>query len=269
MIYVYACACTDWDFQDADLLHQVHTYGTRWAYIASMHTPIRTTLALKNRYSTLRLKSENKNRTRQGSSSTETSWSRAASIETAMTSPSGHWSPEHSHMSHWAGSTDATKFSDDMDMDVNGGETEEDDEDDHAHRLHPCPATTPQDLPTTGWPHHPSSLKVDDASSMPFLQASFASWDAWAKLNDCDPSDGTHVAASCHLGSPVEVTPHMDAESYFPLDPPLLMNRAGGPLSASMPHYCFFGGDEDKTTTTNATTTTCQDAVYSIYGECT
>lgn len=53
--------------QDADLLHEVLAYGTRWAHIASCHNPCRTTLALKNRYSTLRLKSENRNRSRQQS----------------------------------------------------------------------------------------------------------------------------------------------------------------------------------------------------------
>lgn len=57
---------TDWFHQDADLLHEVLTNGTKWAQIASYHTPNRTTLALKNRYSTLRVKNENRSRTRQG-----------------------------------------------------------------------------------------------------------------------------------------------------------------------------------------------------------
>ncbi|OHF04552.1 myb family transcription factor [Colletotrichum orchidophilum] len=51
--------------EDADLLHEVLTNGTKWAQIASYHTPTRTTLALKNRYSTLRVKNENRSRTRQ------------------------------------------------------------------------------------------------------------------------------------------------------------------------------------------------------------
>lgn len=56
---------TNWCHQDADLLHEVLTNGTKWAQIASYHTPTRTTLALKNRYSTLRVKNENRSRTRQ------------------------------------------------------------------------------------------------------------------------------------------------------------------------------------------------------------
>jgi hypothetical protein len=41
------------------LLHEVLTHGTNWAVIAGSHTPKRTTLALKNRYSALRLKHDN------------------------------------------------------------------------------------------------------------------------------------------------------------------------------------------------------------------
>jgi hypothetical protein len=57
---------TDWSHQDADLLHEVLTNGTKWAQITSVHTPTRTTLALKNRYAALRVKNENRNRARQG-----------------------------------------------------------------------------------------------------------------------------------------------------------------------------------------------------------
>jgi hypothetical protein len=46
--------------QDAHLLFAVITHGTNWATIAASHTPNRTTLALKNRYWTLRLKHNNK-----------------------------------------------------------------------------------------------------------------------------------------------------------------------------------------------------------------
>lgn len=44
------------------MLHAVLTHGRNWATIASTHKPNRTTLALKNRYSTLRLKHDNKNK---------------------------------------------------------------------------------------------------------------------------------------------------------------------------------------------------------------
>ncbi|KAK3301909.1 uncharacterized protein B0T15DRAFT_515142 [Chaetomium strumarium] len=46
----------DWTSkEDARLLHEVLSHGTNWATIAISHTPKRTTLALKNRYSALRL----------------------------------------------------------------------------------------------------------------------------------------------------------------------------------------------------------------------
>ncbi|KAI2465134.1 hypothetical protein F4781DRAFT_410593 [Annulohypoxylon bovei var. microspora] len=48
--------------EDANLLHAVLTHSTNWATIAASHVPLRTRLALKNRYSTLRLKHENENK---------------------------------------------------------------------------------------------------------------------------------------------------------------------------------------------------------------
>ncbi|KAI1407372.1 hypothetical protein F5Y13DRAFT_195435 [Hypoxylon sp. FL1857] len=47
---------------DANLLHAVLTHSTNWATIAASHVPPRTRLALKNRYSTLRLRHENENK---------------------------------------------------------------------------------------------------------------------------------------------------------------------------------------------------------------
>jgi hypothetical protein len=48
------------DIQDDQLRHEVLTYGTNWATIAVSHVPRRPTLSLKNRYSTLHLRYENK-----------------------------------------------------------------------------------------------------------------------------------------------------------------------------------------------------------------
>ncbi|KAI1389676.1 uncharacterized protein F4822DRAFT_208311 [Hypoxylon trugodes] len=65
----------DWtEKEDSDLLHAVLTHGTNWTTIAASHTPRRTTLALKNRYSTLRLRHEN------GGKSKDRSVSRAFSV---------------------------------------------------------------------------------------------------------------------------------------------------------------------------------------------
>lgn len=40
-------------------MHEVLTHGTNWSVIATSHVPRRTTLSLKNRYATLRLRHEN------------------------------------------------------------------------------------------------------------------------------------------------------------------------------------------------------------------
>ncbi|KAJ3499096.1 hypothetical protein NLG97_g619 [Lecanicillium saksenae] len=56
----------DWtSMEDDQLLHEVLTYSTNWTTISAFHVPRRTTLALKNRYSTLRLKHENKRKRRR------------------------------------------------------------------------------------------------------------------------------------------------------------------------------------------------------------
>lgn len=47
------------------MLHAVLTHSTNWATIAASHVPKRTTLALKNRYSTLRLRHENGKRSKE------------------------------------------------------------------------------------------------------------------------------------------------------------------------------------------------------------
>ncbi|CZT12187.1 uncharacterized protein RAG0_16107 [Rhynchosporium agropyri] len=50
----------DWTAKEDELLlHAVLSNGTNWTTIASMHPQKRTTLALKNRYSALRLRNEN------------------------------------------------------------------------------------------------------------------------------------------------------------------------------------------------------------------
>jgi hypothetical protein len=50
------------------LLHAVLSHGTNWSTIAASHTPQRTTLALKNRYSKLRLRHQNASGGKESSS---------------------------------------------------------------------------------------------------------------------------------------------------------------------------------------------------------
>lgn len=51
--------------EDQQLLQEVVSQGTNWTAISAIHVPRRTTLALKNRYSTLRLKREKKRKKRR------------------------------------------------------------------------------------------------------------------------------------------------------------------------------------------------------------
>lgn len=60
---------TDTAKQDDQLILEVRAHGTNWTTISTFHLPRRTTLALKNRYSTLRLKNENKRKRRRTSPS--------------------------------------------------------------------------------------------------------------------------------------------------------------------------------------------------------
>ncbi|KAE8367007.1 hypothetical protein BDV27DRAFT_155388 [Aspergillus caelatus] len=59
--------CSSHWSQDEQLLHEVLTHGTNWTVIATSHVPRRTTLSLKNRYATLRLRHENNNRSEEKS----------------------------------------------------------------------------------------------------------------------------------------------------------------------------------------------------------
>ncbi|KAI0896157.1 hypothetical protein F4806DRAFT_52728 [Annulohypoxylon nitens] len=79
--------------EDANLLHAVLTHSTNWATIASSHVPPRTRLALKNRYSTLRLKHENENkRESNAKKSAETSVSNFEA-DTGSSKRDIKWSP--------------------------------------------------------------------------------------------------------------------------------------------------------------------------------
>lgn len=80
----------DWTpTEDTQLLHAVLTHGTNWATIASSHVPKRTTLALKNRYSTLRLWNENssKKSKQQATRTPDTPPIDSLGAITVMTSP--------------------------------------------------------------------------------------------------------------------------------------------------------------------------------------
>lgn len=88
--------------QDELLLHAVLSHGTNWTTISGLHTPKRTTLALKNRYSALRLRNENSKKAKDAadekmpepSSGTEDSAMTTSNKEQEMNQKApdtGHW----------------------------------------------------------------------------------------------------------------------------------------------------------------------------------
>lgn len=86
------------------MLHEVLTYATNWKTISTIHTPKRTTLSLKNRYSTLRLKFQKKanmdrSPAKRSSVASSTSSSRASSKRPSSPEyiPSSRSTSHHSH----------------------------------------------------------------------------------------------------------------------------------------------------------------------------
>ena len=98
-------------------MHAILTHGTNWTTIAASHTPARTTLAVRNRYSTLRLKNANVNRHRANGEDTD----KAVSKETGSSNDINRTF----RAQEWDGA-EGTSESDDED---NGDDVDEDDED--------------------------------------------------------------------------------------------------------------------------------------------
>ena len=93
-------------WQDELLLHAVLSHGTNWTTISALHTPKRTTLALKNRYSALRLRNENSKKAKDTTSGKKLEIS-SGTEDRAMTTANkqqginqrnpdmGHWNSRH------------------------------------------------------------------------------------------------------------------------------------------------------------------------------
>ena len=112
----------DWTpTEDLQLLHAVLTHGTNWAAISSSHIPMRTAIALKNRYSTLRLCDEhNSSKPKKQIAATTSNISPIGSL--------GATTMQGSPMSEARKSPDIQGH--DSDKIAGGDDGEEDDEDD-------------------------------------------------------------------------------------------------------------------------------------------
>ncbi|KAI0835830.1 hypothetical protein F5Y06DRAFT_299307 [Hypoxylon sp. FL0890] len=123
----------DWSpEEDANLLHAVLTHSTNWATIAASHIPPRTRLALKNRYSTLRLRHENEIKKDQNIKGTvETSTSNFDAPMTAYNRNLGWNSQVRIHPTRTPDECDLSVVSDEYEED---NKNKEDDQDEGTDR---------------------------------------------------------------------------------------------------------------------------------------
>ncbi|KAF5858500.1 hypothetical protein ETB97_004341 [Aspergillus alliaceus] len=115
----------DWTArEDEQLLHEVLTHGTNWSVIATSHVPRRTTLSLKNRYATLRLRHEN------GKTKEKSSQPLSAASATSVNPVDNGDKDDNGDKGNWRQDGDGE---DDLDGSDSGHDDESGDEDDDHH----------------------------------------------------------------------------------------------------------------------------------------
>lgn len=146
------------------MLHAVLTHGTNWSTIASFHTPSRNTLALKNRYSALRLRHDNKKKANGDTAkrAPEQQPSGYNSIAT-NTASDAKWNPESPSCPAWDKSDEISE-SDDED---------EEDEDEEGMGMSYENGSTAQVKSGTD----SKGMSIEIANS------SLTSWDTWIEQN--------------------------------------------------------------------------------------
>lgn len=227
------------------MLHEVLTHGTKWAHISSCHNPARTTLALKNRYSTLRLKNENRNRARHVPSTTVPRTGDYQSEDSSTTLQSREQRKFKRQQSSVPSETSEIPQCDDDD-----DEDDDEAEDDSDRVIHVCMNGSENGDDTNQ--HHSTDVDTEPVSagvmSVQMPDASLASWDAWAKFSGMPTPHATHCN-TYHALSPTEAV-GMDLDNYLQLGSPVLLNQSAqqaSPLSDS----CFYTNEEPRATSQN------------------
>ncbi|MCJ1386380.1 hypothetical protein MMC17_009506 [Xylographa soralifera] len=168
----------DWTaHEDDQLLHAVLSYGTNWTTIAASHSPKRTTLALKNRYSTIRLRHKN-HETRKVSAGikSSSSESRTGSIKKKK-GKTIKGSEEYNNKGAEEDEEEVEDEDDDGDDDDDDDNDDTEDDDDDSHSL--SNATTMADASTTR-PKFPNECAtIADGNGKPISTAS----GSWAGFN--------------------------------------------------------------------------------------
>ncbi|RYO97564.1 hypothetical protein DL764_007288 [Monosporascus ibericus] len=162
--------------EDENLLHAVLTHGTNWATIASFHTPTRNTLALKNRYSTLRLRHDNRKNSKEDIVEHMPA-PQLPSSDSTTTNPCGReeWNTEEGCPT-WDKSEELSQSDDD--------DEEEDEEGtnmgcDNGGNTQPEPETDSKSTTTV-----PTSIQATNFN--------LSSWDQWIKHSDVSASLWDH-----------------------------------------------------------------------------
>ena len=218
--------------QDGNLLHEVLTYGTNWATIAYSHRPNRTTLALRNRYSTLRLQNNN-NRNKTNADATTKTPERLLSISeasAATTTPATEWNLQSPRSSGCNEGKKITQLSDeDEDEDEENEDEENEDEEDEdededeevgeeksqAQRFH-------QNSSASRVEAIPNSQGANDGiggRSVPTPDSNFISWDTWAARNIPPANSVLYSTQPLSTDNVVaDSADHMQYQTLFGLD---------------------------------------------------
>lgn len=173
------------DSQDANLLHAVLTHGTNWATIACSHCPKRTTLALRNRYSTLRLQNNNNNGNKANADASKKACQGLPSISENTVGTSRKkldWNPEAARCSSWNENGGLAQSSDEDDGDEDEDEENEDEENDEEDNED---ETFYQRSDTSCVKALPSPQRANDGSTRRIHtpDSHLMSWDTWATQN--------------------------------------------------------------------------------------
>lgn len=234
--------------QDAALLREVLAHSTNWATIAGSHKPNRTTLALKNRYSTLRLKHDNRKKPSENIAKkipgpTRTN-SNAAMTTTRGDSNSSMGPPKSSRR-------DAGNRADQLDDEDDGDDGDDDEGDDrdeeienedmvHEHNKVSCVEVRPN-----------SSEASNDAIGIQTPYSNLPAWESWAERNSIPspnstncrtptvPTDNRTIGTANHI--PYNTSLELNHSSQYPKpreDYFCGMQDAGG-MSTSLPYATY------------------------------
>ena len=219
--------------QDGNLLHEVLTYGTNWATIAYSHRPNRTTLTLRNRYSTLRLQNNNNNRNKANVDATKKTPQRLLSISetsAATTTPAREWNLQSPRSSGCNEGKRITQLSDeDEDEDEENEDEENEDEEDEEEEEEEEEGEEKSQVQRLHYNSSacrleaiPNSQGANDdigARSIPTLDSNLTSGNTWAARSTPPANSVLYSTQPLSTDNPVaDRADHMQYQTLFELN---------------------------------------------------